>query len=1387
MKLFRDNRNLPVILITLLVLVSLGALYFFVYLPHNEKDLQEQRFRALQNIDRNIHAKIENSTALLNNLLSSYQKKINGKDSTEVTNYIVRFPKENFILTPVKKIPHQIWKDSLDSAYVIDVNNNTRQINLFFRKKFSTTGSDTVGHEIGMEFSFEQFIRFLLPENIFDEYIVFSKGKPVYETFPAGINEIKEDSLLRAKSGIKASGLHNYNISGKEYKLFIQPVSFTSDKEWIIGGLLSNKRYQKEKNQLPSEIILLLLTLVIGMLLMFPVIKLFQMGNKDRLTIWDGIWSILTSMLLMSLLFLAFFKYNGSFRPVISPDSKKILANNISQALKKEIDTAYSTLDRYDIFLKRNKSQLDSNIIFLKSAPAYYNYKQKIKEVHDTLETKLADSLKEIGKITFIKQIFWLNDNGDELRNWNTDSIVAPHGNFNARDYFKRIREKKTYFLDDNMSKRFYLDQIISWTSGAFTTVLSIPSRDTGTVAGISFKMQSLENVLLPTGYQFALIDDAGKVLYHSQVARNLNENLLNEFSENDELTSSLMAHAEFSFSTKYFNRLYNVRVSPLTGLPYFLVILEDTGYIQTRHIEIYSFTFSMLLLFFVFLIIELLIIFFVSAKRSFFKKQFFDTSWIGPKQSSEEQYFLTAAFNIITISLLILFFFLTTFLTYLFMLFISVTAASLFLNTLFAIRYKSEELSKYRYKRNAIRCLVILMLIITISASIKLEPGHTAVLFTFELLLFTTGVLVFTTRQMLMGKLNDVKKHTFFKTWDYINSFSFMALTRLIITSGIPIVFFYLASYNYEQNIAIRYKQTEFAKQLIDKAIDTAGSFKKISSIPGVYIDSAWIKGIDTVLINDVSRFEKDTLKIENYSPEEMQTLKMLRLFRLYITDEAVNEEKFYTARSDDSSFFYNHLLKNACETRVGTVTYSQTHVPGKYFKLSSSSLNYNLPGFFKKNAVLNGFGFWIFLLGALVIFYFIIYNIIKKLFALGVPDLKKSLEVDNKILEDQKLNKLVFVLGSPGARKKFHILEKIKQGKIKSQAGKTLTVGSDIEINNDVFIADMIHIPDSANDNEDVLSWKEYTNKIFAKKNKVIIINHFEYNIQDPVTNRIKLNFLEKLMVDDNRKIIILSTIHPVAFLDSAFVESMKQDTGKDDKNNRAEIPIQSQDLERWHVLLGHYRIILMPLDPAYTQLQPEDETPSGKMICNETKWGYFLNQMREPAIKASRKIIKKGIDLPTPDEFAFKLQVTSHYFYMYIWQSLTREEKFLLYDLAEDNLVNSYDDYNLSMLIGKGIIFWDDGTLKLFNKGFRNFILTAIGNSEAMKIKDRIKDNGNWGKLRIPLILIILSILAFLLASQEEAYSTLITYVAALTAGVPAVLKIFSLFDRNTQKAN
>ncbi|CAN5428139.1 hypothetical protein BH10BAC3_BH10BAC3_31560 [soil metagenome] len=190
------------------------------------------------------------------------------------------------------------------------------------------------------------------------------------------------------------------------------------------------------------------------------------------------------------------------------------------------------------------------------------------------------------------------------------------------------IRTGGYYLLNNDISKKYYLDQLVSKTTGAFITVMSVPSSyhpvnsDSGTyVVGMSFNVKSLKQMILPTGFQFALMDYSGKVLYHSDSARNLNENLLNEFSENEKLKSLMEASAAGHLITGYLFCDYYVFVKPVKDLPYFIVMFEDAAVKETRETEFYSFTFSCMLFFFGFIVIQMMVTFIVSSKKSFFKK----------------------------------------------------------------------------------------------------------------------------------------------------------------------------------------------------------------------------------------------------------------------------------------------------------------------------------------------------------------------------------------------------------------------------------------------------------------------------------------------------------------------------------------------------------------------------------------------------------------------------------------------------------------------------------------------------------------------------------------------------------------------------------------------
>jgi hypothetical protein len=462
--------------------------------------------------------------------------------------------------------------------------------------------------------------------------------------------------------------------------------------------------------------------------------------------------------------------------------------------------------------------------------------------------------------------------------------------------------------------------------------------------------------------------------------------------------------------------------------------------------------------------------------------------------------------------------------------------------------------------------------------------------------------------------------------------------------------------------------------------------------------------------------------------------------------------------------SIFYSRLepgnksVKNVSNRRLSSTFLKLDS--SIYLKLSSGNITYSYPSWW----------WWLLLVIALVIFYRFIHRIIRKIFTLDLPSTRQWDKIDDDLMENNQLNNLLFIVGSPGSRKLHKLKDKIRAGALRGYNGTILKLNERGNQGN-VHVADMILIPSDPGKYD--YRWGQCKLKALDKDSALVIINHFEYNIKDPITNRAKLDFLELLMHEDSSKVIIISTVHPVSFLDSF----------NDPDMNEEKPSIPQNELERWHVLLGHFRIIIEPLTekngPKIAKKLPD-------FIRAETRYSFFMNKMRGIALKHAPKSYREDQIEEYSDSLIFKLQITSQYFYTYVWQSLTKEEKLLLYDLAEDGLVNSYDSHNLSMLIAKGLLVWDNGSLTLFNKGFRNFILTAIGTTEAKRIKDQVKDTGNWGTLKTPLNLVILAILFFLILSQQESYSRVITYITTVGAGFSAIIRIFPALGANdTQK--
>lgn len=1375
---FSISRSQAAVFITVAAVSLLAAGYFFIYIPGNSKELNEQRFRTLQRIDKNIHDKIDNSIALMNNLLEAHgNKKL---DRKAVEKYITNYPQGDFTLTSIKSF------DIKDSSFELkEVKKRISPISTS-ENVFSTIGVNDAREQfllnvstrqnnkrevLSMQYRFEQFLKPLLPENVFDEYIVFSRGSVVYETFSSGLSYQRKDSLLGIRNGISGATVRDLTVGGIEYKTFLQPVGFDSSNEWIVSGLVNAKRYQTETRQLPSVTIILLGTALIIMILALPWLKLYSMGNRDRLTMTDGVLCLLVSMLLMSVIFFAVLSIHSWQSAKSLSGSAENIRQKITDAFDKEISDAYTNLLAYDDIAAENKS-LCTDIRQLGSfntirGNVYKEDTAKLEMKDDSIFYQLKNNFE-------IYEAYWLNKKGDELFNWNTNDRNAPHGNFSKREYYKAIAENRYWYLHGDTVKPFYLEQLISWTSGTFRTVISKPSAagDSAAVVAFSFPVKCLDKTILPEGYQFAVTDITGKVLYHSVQSKNLNENILEEFSEKNELRSAYNAHAATDFITDYYGRQYKIMAAPMQYLPYFIIVLSDKTYESARDMRVYSFSLSMLFAFFIFLVIQLIAVLSAASSKSNFSKQPFITRWLCPRIPAHNEYSLASIANIFIILLLVFFFYKCSFAEYLFILLFSISASTAFLNIIFYVKYRERGNAKYsNYKKITIIIMVIFIVLVNASAIAFLDNAFSR----FGIFEIFTCIILFMLnkyrKQVYAWLADENRNKKITESWRYIHSYSLMAITRLIVTSGIPVALFFYTSYNYEQSLLIRERQLDFTGRILEKypnpeKLLSPRNADGFLASNGVYTDDAWIKAPSLV---DTITLDPECFK---HTREDMFTINILNSFRYYDNTVTVKNNAMFFPAASDSAFYFNHLFDNACKTGDSSVIFRKTAFPKQYIAASSGAAQY-APSLKTKPGLI----FWLFILVLLVIYSRLLLGIIKKIFAIHIIEISGSSKLDDLILEDHILNKRLFINGLPGAAKLYSILEKIKNKEIKYNGETPFVYDEKSPGRNTVYIADFMEMPDSTQDATDIAKWRKTEDEVTREKYTCIIVNHFEYNINDAGANRKKLNFLERILAIRHKKLIVLSAIHPAVFIEAI---NLSQTASNEKKEGTKNIPIE--DLERWHVLFGHFRIVTIPLANTKTA---KGKTYQEDSILHETQYSHYLMQLRQPLIAHFTQNDKS--DKKFSDMIAYNIQNTAYHFYAFIWHSLTLAEKLLLYDLAEDGLVNSSDYFNLNMLIQKGVIVSKDGTLQLFNKGFRNFILAGNGKDETKKIQQHLTDTGTWGKLKTPLLVIILSILAFMLASQQEAYSKLIAYLTALAGGIPVLAKVFSFFEKQPAKNN
>jgi hypothetical protein len=369
------------------------------------------------------------------------------------------------------------------------------------------------------------------------------------------------------------------DLAGTSYKVFLEPCCVGSDgvlrdAQLVVAGMVSRWSFVRDSLRISLTAFTVIAALLALAVLSWPFLRLWLLGERQRVQLSDGITlgvSILLVLMLSTILLLDAYAY-GKFRQQRDDDLTS-LSRSMLTHFQTELGFARAQLARLvDVLEKTSDDSLNS----------------------DFLKSPSSDSI-----LFFPAFESWslVDRTGQQRRKWSVDGSDQPHISVRERRYFQGLltRRGANRTVAGPVAPDWELESIRSWSTGKREAALSIEvdglalGQDSLPVATMGLNLPSLIGVVLPPTFGFAMIDEEGKVLFHSDTSRNLAENFFVEADQNRQLRSAAFARTAASFNLTYGGIDHRAHVAPVPDRTWMLVTFRDKDPGRVLNIEMIS------------------------------------------------------------------------------------------------------------------------------------------------------------------------------------------------------------------------------------------------------------------------------------------------------------------------------------------------------------------------------------------------------------------------------------------------------------------------------------------------------------------------------------------------------------------------------------------------------------------------------------------------------------------------------------------------------------------------------------------------------------------------------------------------------------------------------
>lgn len=456
----------------------------------------------------------------------------------------------------------------------------------------------------------------------------------------------------------RSSSVADVRLAGSDYKLFIYPLSLSvpgagAENErglhWIVGGLVPAARFRREVWAISYSLLIVLAFVTSLAILSWPFFKLALIGPKDRLRTADIYFLFFSTMIGLALL-TAFGLYGYSYYMLEVEMDKQLagLAHQVKRNFKEEVRASLAQLDALnsDPVLRADLAKLTG------PPPPAGAAGGDARAAAPAPETRLyrlgvLKTLAPRGRLPYpyFDTAVLIDRDGEQRLKWTVKDYPPQFINVASRPYVTNLREGRYRYLDGH---RFWLEPIVSKTTGRNEVEISAWMPGPGGaeagegrrwVSAFDTRLLSLVQPVLPAGFGFCVLDEDGRVLFHSDETRHLGENFFQESDDNRSLRSGVIGRREGAFDIRYLGRGHRGFTTPVDGFPDWTVVaFRDKQVLRTAFLELLTLSSLLFLVYCVVVFVVLSVFYLVNLNGNERR------AWLWPSSRRTFSYYVSVA-----------------------------------------------------------------------------------------------------------------------------------------------------------------------------------------------------------------------------------------------------------------------------------------------------------------------------------------------------------------------------------------------------------------------------------------------------------------------------------------------------------------------------------------------------------------------------------------------------------------------------------------------------------------------------------------------------------------------------------------------------------------------